>query len=181
MLVINVGEHEFFDQRKQEFFSSDPITVKLEHYLISISKWESHWEKPYLRTKGIVEGISGYKEELYYIKCMLLHPVPRSIPQILYSQYGDRIKEYIGKKHTATTINRMRPQAPSRHVITSELIYYWMIKFGIPMECQKWHFNRLLMLIDVCNVKETPRKDRRLSVAEAHKYMNDLNRKRRGL
>lgn len=181
MLTIKVDEQEFFDQEKQEFLFTKPVTVRMEHSLISISKWESYWEKPYLATEGIVKGISGYKEEVYYIKCMLLSPMPIGIPEILYNQYGKQIKKYIGKKHSATTIHRIHPRASSRRVITSELIYYWMIKFGIPMECQKWHFNRLLMLIDVCNVKETPRKDRKLSPAEAQRYMAELNRKRRGL
>lgn len=181
MLIINVKEHEFFDYKKEEFFYTKPAVVRMEHSLISVSKWEAHWEKPYLATEGVVEGISGYAEELYYIECMLLGKESDDIPQILYSNYGKEIKSYIGKKHSATTIHRMGPIPPSRQIVTSELIYYWMIKFGIPMECQKWHLNRLLMLIDVCNVKETPKKHNKLSVADANKHIADLNRKRRGL
>lgn len=181
MLIINVKEQEFFDQVSQTFFWTDPITVRLEHSLISISKWEAHWEKPYLATKGVVEGLSGYEEEIYYIKCMILGSVPEYIPKVLYTYYSKEIKEYIGKKHSATTIQRLRPAPPSRQIITTEIIYYWMIKFAIPFECEKWHFNRLLMLIDVCNVKETPKKHNRLSPLEARNYMNELNRKRRGL
>jgi hypothetical protein len=181
MLVINVEEQEFFDPKKKMFFQTKPIRVRMEHSLISISKWEAHCEKPYLATKGIVKGLSGYAEELYYIRCMILGDIPEYIPEILLQNHSKTIKDYISKKHSATTINRLRPAPPSRQIVTTELIYYWIIKFGIPIECEKWHFNRLLMLIDVCNIKETPKKDNKLSVAEANRYIKELNKKRRGL
>jgi hypothetical protein len=182
MLTIKVEEQEFFDQQKEVFFQTKPVVVRMEHSLISISKWEAYWEKPYLKTENVVRGISGLSEELHYIKCMILGNVPEYIPEILFHNHGKEISEYIGKQHTATIIHRrIGPGPVSRQVITTELIYYWMIKFGIPLECQKWHFNRLLMLIDVCNVKETPRKDNKLTTADANKYIRDLNRKRRGL
>lgn len=182
MLIINVGEQEFFDQEKEMFFQTKPTVIRMEHSLISIAKWEAHWEKPYLKTENVVKGISGYAEEMYYIECMILGNVPTYIPEILFHNHGIEIKAYISKQHTATSIRRrMGNKAPSRQVITTELIYYWMIRFGIPLECQKWHFNRLLMLIDVCNIKETSGKDNKLTTAEANKYITDLNKKRRGL
>lgn len=182
MLIIKVEEQEFFDPKKEMFFKTKPAVIRMEHSLISISKWESHWEKPYLGTGNIVKGISGYVEEMYYIECMILGSVPTHIPEILFHHHAEEIRAYISKEHTATSIHRrMGHKAVSRQVITTELIYYWMIKFGIPLECQKWHFNRLLMLIDVCNVKETPGKDNKLTTAEANKYITNLNKKRRGL
>lgn len=182
MLKITVEGQEFFDPEKEIFFDTKPATVRMEHSLISISKWESYWEKPYLRTEGIVRGVSGYAEEMYYVKCMILGSVPTYIPEILFHNHGKEINAYISKQQTATTIQRrMGNNAPSRRIVTTELIYYWMIKFGIPLECQKWHFNRLLMLIDVCNVKETPGKNNKLTTAEANKYITDLNKERRGL
>ena len=181
MLIIKVGEKELFDSETETFFHTKPITIRMEHSLMSISKWESHWEKPFLGTPGVVEGMFGYAEELYYIKSMILGTVPDNIPKILFHSHGTEIRKYISKKHTATVIKRWGPKgAPSKRVITTELVYYWMIKFGIPMECEKWHFNRLLMLIDVCNIKETPKKDNKLTAKEAANYMNQLNRKRRG-
>ena len=182
MLIIKVGEKELFDPETETFFHTKPITIRMEHSLISISKWESHWEKPFLRTEGVVKGMSGYAEELYYIKFMILGTVPDNIPEILFHSHLLEIREYISKKYTATVVRREGPKrAPSRQIITTELVYYWMIKFGIPMECEKWHFNRLLMLIDVCNIKDTPQKDNKMTGQEAANYMNRVNTERRGL
>jgi hypothetical protein len=182
MLTITVDEQEFFDQEKQVFFTVNPVTVRMEHSLISISKWEAHWEKPFLSTAGVVPGMEGAAEEIYYIQCMILGgAVPTHIPEALHAYHNAEISAYMDKKHSATTINRFGPQRPSRNIITSELIYYWMIKFGIPIECHKWHFNRLLMLIDVCSVKEMDPKYNKMSPAAARRHMTDLNRKRRGL
>ena len=181
MLIIKVGEKELFDPETETFFHTKPITIRMEHSLMSISKWESHWEKPFLGTKGVVKGMSGYAEELYYIKSMILGTVPDNIPEILFNSHILEIREYISKKYTATVIRRLGPQRRlSKQVITTELVYYWMIKFGVPMACEKWHFNRLLMLIDVCNVKETPKKDNQLTAKDAADHMNRLNRERRG-
>ncbi len=182
MLIIKIGKKELFDPETETFFHTEPITIRMEHSLMSISKWESHLEKPFLRTEGVVEGMSGYAEELYYIKSMILGTVPDNIPVILFNSHLAEIREYISKKHTATVVRRWGPmRGPSRQVITTELVYYWMIKFGVPIECEKWHFNRLLMLIDVCNIKETSNKDNKLTVDEALNRMNQINRERRGL
>ena len=182
MLIIKVEEQEFFDSKKEVFFNTKALSVRMEHSLISIAKWESFWEKPYLGTPGVTKGISGFKEERHYIKCMIVGDAPHYIPDILSQNHGEEIKTYIDKRHSATTIYRKGTRASSRQIITTELIYYWMIKFGIPLECQRWHFNRLLMLIDVCNVKEqaASKKGGNLSAVESANYRHELNKVRRG-
>jgi hypothetical protein len=181
MLIIKVKEQEFYDSKKEMFFHTKPLTVRMEHSLISITKWESFWEKPYLGTPGVTKGLFGISEERYYVKCMIIGDVPYYIPDILLQNHGQEIKTYISKRHSATTIYRRGRTPPSRQVITTELIYYWMIKFGIPLECQRWHFNRLLMLIDVCNIKEQAEgKGGKLSSIDSVKYRQKLNKARRG-
>ena len=182
MLIIKVEEHEFYDSKKEVFFQTKPLTVRMEHSLISISKWESFWEKPYLGTPGVTKGVLGHAEERHYIKSMIIGDVPHYIPDILLQKYGEEIKTYIAKRHSATTVYRKVVTPSSRQIITTELIYYWMIKFGIPLECQRWHFNRLLMLIDVCNVKEqaASKKGGNMSSLESANYRHELNKARQG-
>jgi len=181
MLTIEITELEFYDSEKEMFFNTKPLTVRMEHSLISISKWEAIWEKAYLPTPGVVPGLSGVDEERSYVKCMIIGEVPEHIPAVILQNHGKALRNYIEKKHTATTIHRRGPRRLNRTVVTSELIYYWMAKFSIPFECDKWHFNRLLMLIDVCNIKEASKgKGGKLSSREAAQYMMDLNRARKG-
>ena len=181
MLIIKVKEQEFYDSKKEMFSRTKPLTIRMEHSLISIAKWESFWEKPYLGIPGITKGVSGLAEERYYLECMIIGNVPHYIPDILLQNHGEEVKTYIGKRNSATTVHRKGVSPPSRQIITTELIYYWMIKFGIPLECQRWHFNRLLMLIDVCNVKEqSETKGGKFSSLESAKHRHALNKARRG-
>ena len=181
MLTINVPAQEFYDSRKGMFFNTKPVSLRMEHSLISISKWEAFWEKPFLKTAGLTPGISGIAEERHYLKCMVIGEVPKYIPDILMQNHMKEIHEYIAKPHSATKVYRHGPQTGKRQIITTELIYYWMINFGIPMECQRWHFNRLLMLIDVCNVKSQQASNKgKMSNAEASRYIAAANKARMG-
>jgi hypothetical protein len=179
MLIIKVKEQEFFDEQKSMFFIARPITVRMEHSLISVSKWEANWEKSYFSsTTKHNEHSMNIREELDYISCMIIGEVPDYICRVLMQENLKEIREYINKPHTATTIYRTGQGPLSRKTITAELIYSWMIDFGIPFECEKWHLNRLLMLIDVCNVRQDTGKDGKMSAAEAAKYRHQMNRMR---
>lgn len=157
MLKLIVPGREWFDESKEEFISSKDCALTLEHSLLSISKWESKWKVPFLEDKPP----KTRDQSLDYIRCMTIGQAPD--PFVYYNLTPDilkRINEYIGESQTATFINRRKKQRiPVKEPVTSELIYYWMITYGIPFECQKWHLSRLLMLIDVCVFKqETPTK-----------------------
>jgi len=152
MLQIDVPAGEFFNEITNQFEYSKATTLTLEHSLVSLSKWESNHCKPFLT------GDEKTNEEILdYIKCMTLtQNVDPNVYKSLSNENIDKINKYINDPHTATTV-RENPNAPkSREIITSELIYYWMIALQIPFECQKWHLNRLLMLIKVCNIKNAP-------------------------
>lgn len=154
MLQITVPEVEYWDEKNEEFISTKEVTLSLEHSLVSLSKWESKWHKAFL---GKEEKTT--EELIDYIKCMTLtQNVSDEVYNRLNSDNVQKIKEYIEDSHTATIIYD-DPNAPkSRETVTSELIYYWMIALNIPFECQKWHLNRLLTLIRVCNIKNKPPK-----------------------
>ena len=157
MLTITVPiSPEGWDEKKREFVKPKSQTLQLEHSLVSLSKWESKWQKPFYSKKDM-----SNEEALDYIKCMTLTKnVDPDVYNHLTQENIKTILDYIGNPMTATTFGKETNSGNNREVITSELIYYWMIASNIPFECQKWHLNRLITLIRVCSVKNAPPKKR---------------------
>ena len=172
MLTINTGGVELYNSATNEFTMQESYTINLEHSLVSLSKWESKWHKPFMSTE---EKTS--EEALDYVLCMCLTP---NITKEIISGLSDKnlsiINDYISASMTATWFARQKDKATSESV-TSELIYYWMIALEIPFECQYWHLNRLFTLIKVCNVKNTP--GRKMSKREIVENNRSLNEKRK--
>lgn len=155
MLQLTIPAFEQWDERKETFIKTKGQTLQLEHSLVSLSKWESKWNKPFLS-----KGDKTYEETLDYIKCMTItQSVDPNIYNGLTQDHIDQINKYIEAPMTATTFAETKGGKNNREIVTSELIYYWMIALNIPLDpCQKWHLNRLLTLIRVCNVKNAPPK-----------------------
>lgn len=175
MLTIEIPiDPEGWDEAKQEFVESRTQSLQLEHSLISLSKWESKWHKPFLSTKEMTD-----EETLDYIKCMTLtkNVKPDVYSHITRENMND-VVNYISDPMTATTFHKDEKGANNRETVTSELIYYWMIASNIPFDpCQKWHLNRLITLIRVCGIKNTPPKKR--SIREIMSRNAALNAARR--
>ena len=154
MLQITVPGVEQWDEAKQEFIVTKTQTLQLEHSLVSLSKWESKWCKPFL-----TRDAKTHEETVDYIKCMTLtQNVKPEVYNALTKELIDKINDYIAAPMTATTISGTQGGGRSNEQTTAELIYYWMIALNIPFECQKWHLNRLLTLVKVCNIKNSPPK-----------------------
>lgn len=174
MLQIKIPATEAWDERKEEFVTTNEEQVlQLEHSLVSISKWESKWHKPFL---GKTEKTN--EEAMDYIRCMT---ITQNVKPEVYSRITgpiiNQVNEYISDSMTATTFSS-RNAGISREIITAELIYYWMISLNIPMECQKWHINRLLTLIRICNVKNAPaKKMSKREIASRYASLNAARRK----
>lgn len=175
MLRITIPAAEMWDERRQEFVHQKGWTLQLEHSLVSISKWESKWNKPFLTKQE-----KTYEETIDYIKCMTLtQNVSQEAYKYLTNGNIQEINEYIGAPMSASTVPNDKSSAVNREQVTSELIYYWMIALGIPFECQKWHLNRLLMLIRICNFKNQPPKKRsKREIYSRHAAINAANRQR---
>lgn len=154
MIQIFVPAKELWDEVKEEYITTKDQTLVMEHSLISLSKWESRWCKPFLSKEE-----KTYEETIDYIKCMTLtQNVDPNVYRVLTPENISVINQYIEAPMTATTFSEDRSGKINREVITAELIYYWMIALNIPFECQKWHLNKLLTLVKVCNIKNTPPK-----------------------
>lgn len=157
MLRITIPASELWDEKKEEFITvAKEQTLQLEHSLVSLSKWESNWHKPFLTKED-----KTYEETVDYIRCMTItQNVNPEVYNRLTNSNITAINKYIEDSMTATVFRNDNQRGGSREQVTSELIYYWMITLNIPMECQKWHLNRLLTLIRVCNIKNAPPKKR---------------------
>lgn len=173
MLTIVIPYTELWDDDAQEFLYVQKQTITLEHSLLSISKWESRWKVPYLSTS------KTYEQQLDYFRCMTLTPnVHPLVYKALNEKHFEQINAYIDDPMTASVVRDTTPKTgPQKHQeITSELIYYWMVALTIPFECQKWHLNRLLMLINITNVENNPKK---MSKTDSLKHTAAVNKARR--
>jgi len=174
MLRITIPAVEQWDERKQEFVTTKEQTLQLEHSLVSLSKWESKWCKAFLTKQE-----KTFEETLDYIKCMTItQNVDPEVYNYLTNKNIEEINNYIDAPMTATYFSDDKTAKSSRGQITAELIYYWMIALNIPFECQKWHLNRLLTLIKVCNIKNQPPKKRsRKEIMSRNAALNAARRK----
>ena len=175
MLTLQIPPREFFDERKQEFINFEGCSLQMEHSLISLSEWEAKWKKPFLNKPE-----SRTNEELLdYFRCMT---ITKNVNPLAFAsltqEHVNMIVNYINDPMTATWFSEDgKPSKRPTEVVTSELIYYWMIAQNIPFECRKWHLNRLLTLIRVCNVKNNPPK--KMSKADIARRQRELNEQRK--
>lgn len=172
MLTIQVPEREFWNDATQEFVNTPPATLQLEHSLVSLSKWEQKWCVPFL-----TKDTKSQEQMLDYVRCMTL--TENVEPDVYFglSDYNfQQINEYINAPMTATTFSQ-RPESSSSEIITAELMYYWMVAYNIPFECETWHLNRFITLVKICNIKNSPQK--KMSQAEIAARHRSINASRR--
>lgn len=169
MLKLILSGPEFFDEEKQEFITIGDTVLELEHSLLSLSKWESKFRKPFL-----APGDKSLDEVLGYISAMILTPnFSEELLPIFSEENFTQINNYINSAESATTFKDLQSRTGRSEIVTSELIYYWMVAFSIPFECQTWHLNRLFSLIRICNIKNSkPKKMSRSEMANMHRELN---------
>jgi hypothetical protein len=170
MLNLNIPGTEYYNEETEEFTTVGDIELVLEHSLISLSKWESKHKRPFL-----AKDTKTPDEILSYIESMILTPVyPKDIFRRFKQVHIDQINAYIDSTESATTFGHMPKHSGRGEVITSELIYYWMVAFTIPFECECWHLNRLFALIRICNIKQQkPKRMGRHELASRNRQLNE--------
>jgi hypothetical protein len=170
-VLVPLSDEEFFNEETQEFVDGETFELQIEHSLASLSKWESKFEKPFLDAQD-----KTYEETMWYIQAMTLTDnVPPEVFLRLSKANLDEIKSYIDAKMTATWF-KAEPTRRQTEIITAEIIYYWMVALNIPFECQHWHLNRLMTLVQVINQKNAPKK--KMSTREVAARQRSLNEQR---
>lgn len=154
MLQITVPASEWWDEKNEMFVNNKECTLQLEHSLVSLAKWESKWKKPFISSEA-----KTFEETIDYIRCMTIN---QNVDSDVYKSLTDdnikKVKDYINDSMTATTFTKHNASKHNSEAITAELIYYWMISLNIPIKFEKWHLNRLMTLIHVCDLKNQPEK-----------------------
>jgi len=178
MLQLTIKGAEVYDERTNRIVTVPGQTLQLEHSLISVSKWEQKWKKPFLNNQDMTTEMT-----IDYVRCMTLtQNVNPDVYNYLTMDDLQKIRDYIDDPMTATWFKK-DSRRPNKDVITNEIVYYWMITFGIPLDpCQKWHFNRLMTLIRVCDEKSNPgrKKMSRRQAAEQYRNLNAMRRAKMG-
>ena len=175
MLEITVAlSPEGWDERTEQFVEAKTQKLQLEHSLVSISKWESKWCKAFLSKAKKTD-----EEVLDYVRCMT---ITQNVNPEVYNHLSikniEEINKYIEAPMTATVFSEEKGGKANREVVTSELIYFWMIAQNIPSKYEKWHLNRLLTLIRICNIKNAPpKKMRRRDTLSRNAALNAARRK----
>lgn len=178
MLEIIIPEAELYDEKTNRFVSVKETKIEIEHSLAAVSKWESKWHKPFLQSNK-TQDEKTYEELIDYVRCATL---TENVDPLIFSNLSEdnlkKIADYMNDKMTATWFSEDKSKkATSREVVTSEIIYYWMVSLNIPFECQYWHLNKLLTLIRVCDEKNQPSK--KMSKRDVMKRNKALNASRR--
>ena len=187
MLEITIMPNEHFDDKTNKVFwlPKEPIVLNLEHSLLSISKWEAKWHKSFLNNTDLTD-----EEILDYIHCMCVKPTQEQVPKALILEMSpenvNEIKKYIENPMTATFFSEKKGKvgkgAVNNRIVTNELIYYWMSAYQIPFSCEKWHINRLLTLVRVCNEETEAANNpdgKKISQSEIYARNKALNAQRR--
>ena len=174
MLQLRRPAEEGWDSEAETFIDLPEVTLRLEHSLVSLSKWESIWHKHFLGRDDLTP-----EEILSYIRCMSEEPLTDEVLVRLRSDDFDAITNYIKEQRTGTSITERNPRPGSSQYVTSELIYGWMVGCQIPPQpAETWHLSRLLTLIRVCQIQQDP-KPSKMNQSDWIAERNRLNAQRR--
>lgn len=175
MLELHLPAEEVFDRKESKIYKLPEITLRLEHSLLTISKWETIWELPFLSEE------KKTNDQLHsYVSIMAGGNLEEETLNRLGQSHYEKLNTYLNAKHSATWFSDPPNQRKSTQTVTSELIYFWMTTYNIPFECENWPFARLMNLIRIASIKNDPdkgKKKRNKSQMLSERAM--LNQKRR--
>lgn len=179
MLKLFLPSREIWDDKKEEFSTIGGYEVELEHSLYTMAAWEAKWKVGFTNKQGLTQ-----KQLFDYITTFMCQTpdVPKSAWLTINDEIVKKIQEYMEDPCTATKINSHAVNKPKkRETVTAEILYCQMFQLGIPLECEHWHLNRLMTLIEVCAIKNSPpKKMSRKEVAALQQKQNAAMRAKLG-
>lgn len=170
MLTLKVTTSETYNETENRFLT-ETKDIRMEYSLAAISKWESIWEKPFLTKKELTQ-----EENISFLKCMLIDPDDFKYFEYLKPENIEAVLEYMNRPMTATVFNELT-KSQKKEIITADDFYYKMFSYGIPLECENWHFRRLVTLLRIFN--DNLKEPKKMSQKEIMAQNRELNRKRR--
>lgn len=163
-LPIFIPKQELWDESREILIPiEEDITLSLEHSLVSLTKWESKWRKPFLSPEEKTQ--EQFRD---YFRCMILNEgVDEEIVYAFTQRDILEIQKYIETDQTATTFPKENSNEPqSNELMTSELIYYYLAQMQCPfIPTENWHLSRVMTLIRVASFKN--KGERKLNKQEA--------------
>lgn len=176
MLTIEIKQQDLWNEATNEFVVVPGVVLELEHSLLSLSKWESIHKVPFLSPHTELTD----ERLLDYLRCMVVTPgVDPAIIVFASADEIERIQEYIASAESATTFRELPDAKSNREQITSELVYFWMNSYSVPMEAESWHLNRLFSLLRIHSVKNAAQNKKPRSAAEIAAERRLENERRR--
>ena len=123
MLELEIPAKEMYNEDTNEFVYSKPATLRLEHSLVSISKWEAKWKKPFL-----LKGYEFPREEMVdYVRCMTISQnIDSMVYKLLTRKELEKVNAYIEDELTATKFSNLNsrpisvlnvPFVPTRNTV----------------------------------------------------------------
>lgn len=173
-LPIFIPKQELWDESREILIPiEEDITLSLEHSLVSLTKWESKWRKPFLSPEEKTQ--EQFRD---YFRCMILNEdVDEEIVYALTQRDILEIQNYIETDQTATTFPKETSNEPqSNELMTSELIYYYLAQMQCPfIPTENWHLSRVMTLIRVASFKN--KGERKLNPQEALEQCESIREK----
>lgn len=174
-IVVTIPDQEGWDSEKEEFINIKGCTIRMKHSLLSISKWEMKWKKPFLKP-----GYQMTEEETVdYYKCMTItQNVDPGVYEFISPLDKRRIADYISTPLSAySPVNKKG--GGSKKPIVSERLYFWMTAYNIPSSYEKWHLSRLINLLEIAAEENSPDKSKKMPTGEIYRQNHELNQMRR--
>lgn len=173
MITIDLGTLEYYDSEKNEFVYEEGGKVRFEYSLKMLYEWEGKWKKAFLKGN---KNLTTEEAVDFYIM-MALDPIDK---KFMTGEAMETLSKYVNDPQTATTFadGQNGNTSPSKgKIFTSEELYAMMITSNVPLDFENRNLNRLITILRVISVQNTPPK--KMSKNDIYRQNAALNAERK--